>query len=523
MNPDTRKATSRPLAIAKRLTKTPLDEHAIYSKIVILTGESDVLRSDNGRWCFMASLSLLSRIVGNLVIVLPEIDISFVAEVRKYVTAAWSCRSIRLLRAGEDAPWLVAQAVLNVGTRITQGRLCTTINSNGWVARVTNGVSLPEDVSQSNALAALMAASLGVTEVFKRVFEVSIDLAPPVERIDYSLFEQCTSPTNLGPHLPPAIQLPNALMIGGGAIGNGNAWLLARLPMLGRLHLIDKQDFAEENLGTCILIEKEGWLNYPKAKRLAHWLDANSKLTVTWEKASIETAKSSSAIRKMAIDLVINGLDDVDARREAQMLWPRILVDGGINDVGAAVIQHRLDRHGMACLRCWFQPEEKNQKLVQARLTGLDIRSLASLDRFLDEADIARADTSKREWLREQTKQNKTLCSILSEAALNQKLGVNIDTNFRPSVPFVATAASAMSLAEVIKALLFPNRTSTGLVQIANLFVGVDATLISLDRGTTANCQCVTHRALIERLANQRCSHLHDTSTGCNGSHTALA
>jgi hypothetical protein len=45
-----------------------------------------------------------------------------------------------------------------------------------------------------------------------------------------------------------------------------------------------------------------------------------------------------------AASLILNGLDDVNARRATQRLWPSVIVDGGINEVGAAVVQHRLDR-----------------------------------------------------------------------------------------------------------------------------------------------------------------------------------
>lgn len=504
MKPNKYKATSRPLAVARRLSKTPLDDDGVYSKSVILTAEEAVLSSENGRWCFMASLSLLSRIVGNLVIVLPAIAPGFEDSVRTAAGAAWTRGSIRVLKTGEIAPWTTAHAVLNVGTRVIPGCLCTTINCNGWIARVSNAPPLPTDVSQSNPLAALMAASLGVAEVFKRVFEASIEIAPPVGRIEYSLFDQSTSPTGLGPDLPREIHMPDTLLVGGGAIGNGIAWLLARLPLLGRLHLIDKQDFADENLGTCILLELNGWLGHPKAKRLSDWLNANSKLTVTWEKALIENAKSSEAVRTMAIDLIVNGLDDVEARRQSQTLWPSILIDGGINDVGAAVTQYRLDREGMACIRCWFEPDPVDEKLMQSQLTGLDNQSLTSLDRLLDEGDILRADAGKRAWLRNQIQDGKKLCSIISEAALTQKLGVEVRGDFRPSVPFVATAAAAMSMAEAIKAVAFPSRPSTGLTQIANLFVGADATLINLNRAAAANCECVAHAGLIRRLAKQR-------------------
>jgi molybdopterin/thiamine biosynthesis adenylyltransferase len=504
MKPDAKKATSRPLEVAKRLSKAPLDEATIYGKTVILTGESEALNYENGRWCFMASLSLLTRVVGDLVVVLPQCPGGFESEVRKVVAAAWSRGSIRVSGDGEARPWKQANAVLNVGANAIAGCPCTIVNCNGWVARVSNGVSLPLENHQSNAMAALMAASFGVTEVFKRVFDVSPDIAPLIDRIDFSLFEQSTSFSGLGPELPATIELMDTLLVGGGAIGNGIAWLLTRLPIRGRLHIIDKQNFAEENLGTCILVEVEGWLGHPKAERLTEWLLANSQLAVTGEKALIEEAKSGAIVKDIAIDLVINALDDAEARREAQTLWPRIIVDGGINDVGAAVTQHRLERSGMACLRCWFESKAENEKVSQSRATGLDIQSLADSNRLIEEEDIARADPSKREWLREQKNEGKTICSIISEIALSKKLGVEVSGNFRPSVPFVATAAAAMTMAEAVKAVVFSSQRFNGMVHIANLFVGANKTLISLNMPALATCQCVAHRYLIEQLAEKR-------------------
>ncbi len=98
-----------------------------------------------------------------------------------------------------------------------------------------------------------------------------------------------------------------------------------------------------------------GWLGHSKAERLATWLQQNSELRVTGEKALIESAKSGSIIASLAVNLVLNGLDDVEVRRAAQDLWPAVIIDGGINEVGAVVTQYRLDHENQACLKCWFE------------------------------------------------------------------------------------------------------------------------------------------------------------------------
>lgn len=77
--------------------------------------------------------------------------------------------------AGTTRAGVYAVAILNVGTGVRPHLPWTAINSNGWVARVSSGpTALPADTDQSNPLAALMAASFGVTEVFKRVFGIGI-------------------------------------------------------------------------------------------------------------------------------------------------------------------------------------------------------------------------------------------------------------------------------------------------------------------------------------------------------------
>jgi hypothetical protein len=505
MKVDTNKAISRPLAVAIKLAGNSIVQVNVYTKLVVLTGDRNVLLSQNGHWCFMDALTLLSRIVGNLVVMLPDNVPKLTAEATEFCQRAWHHGSLRVINTIDLDLLETADAILNVGTRIDQSRPWTVVNSNGWVARVSSGQEpLPDDVDQSNPMAALMAASFGATEVFKRIFEVPQEVAPLWDRFEFSLFEQTTTPTSCGPRLIDEIRIPDTLMIGGGAIGNGIALIASRLPLSGRIHLVDKQDYADENLGTCILTEREGWLGEPKAVRLAAWLRQRSVLTVSGEKALIESAKSGPTVTSLAINLVLNGLDDPEARRSAQDLWPAIIVDGGINEIGAAVTQFRLDQQGHACLKCWFETEQVDERKEQSRLTGLSINSLTDGGRQLTDEDIARAAEDKQAWLRERKQERKTLCSIISEAALTLKLGVDVEDGFTPSVPFIATAAAAMVMAEAIKALVFPSTPIVANFQIANLFIGPEESSISLSRFPSRTCQCVVHRTTIDNLAQRK-------------------
>ncbi len=503
---------SRPLGVARALGAAGLGEDDVLAKTVILTGEQVALNTANGRWCFLNSLRLLCRFVGPLSVVLPQGVPGFEQEVRRLASRLWSRRGVTVLLDGEPLHSNSAAAALSIGFSANRDARWTTINSNGWVTRVSSEpLALSSDMQQDNPLAAMLAASLGVMEVFKRVYEIPSEAAPLLGLTQFSLFELSTSPSGLGPPLPSDITLPDALLVGAGAIGNAIALLLSQLPVAGRLHIVDKQAFERENLGTCMLLDLISWVGESKAERLAAWLSSNSKLSCTGEAVLIADASSGEHLPGMAVDLVFNGLDDVQARHDAQLLWPSVLVDGGINAIGVAVVTHRLDQPSGACLRCTFALQAADERALQAQLTGLSVASLdAGLDRQLTELDVEAAAEANRDWLRQRMKAGKTLCATISEA--QQSLGVQFAEGFRPSVPFVASAAAALSVAQALKALLFPDAPFVQRFQMESLFIGPE-TSVSLHTDARSTCECVAHRRIIEQLVSRRARRL--TLTAC--------
>jgi len=507
-------ASSRPLGVAEGLGSSLLDEAVIFSRPVVLTGERETLATQNGRWCLLDSLRLLSRIVGPLTVVLPTGLADLEAEVQQLADRVWTPGTVTVVVDGAPVAMESAVAILNVGSGVNPHLPWTAINSNGWVARVSSGqTALAADTDQSNPLAALMAASFGITEVFKRVFGIPSDIAALLDATQFSLFELTTSPTSLGPPLPAMMSLPDTVMVGAGAIGNGIALVLSQLAVHGRLHIIDKQDYRRENFGTCTLLDDESWLDTSKAQRLAAWLDRADGLRCTGEEAFVADARSGSFVREMSVELVLNGLDDVRARHDAQMLWPSVLVDGGINSVGAAVRTHRLDRPHGACMRCSFRLPPVSERELQSKVTGLSTTSLESdLGRPLNEQDVADAKEPMREWLQEQVALGKSVCSTISEAQ-SRSLGIEFDEGFNPSAPFVATASAALVVAQALKALFYPDAEYTQRFQMESIFIGPEASLGVLTRADPG-CECVTHRAVIDRVASRRTRQVQGRSNG---------
>lgn len=496
-------ASSRILATADALMGEHVTDAPMFSRTVVLIGESATLQSANGRWCFLGALRLLIRVVGDLEVILPYGTDEFEREVQGVCTT--NCfRAPPRIRFG--APHEIprsAAAVLNVGSNIDVTYPWTSINSQGWVARVSSGSqSLPESVSQPNPMASFLAASLGVAEVFKRIVGVPEDRAPMFERVEFSLFELSTEFADHGPALPESLSLPNTLLVGAGAIGNGIAWLLSQLSLQGRIHIVDSQSYGDENLGTCVLLEKAEWVGRDKAMLLAAWLSSHSQLQVTGERALVGDALAGADMRALAPALIMNGLDNVPARHEVQLAWPDLLIDGGISEAGVAVVQHRLASRNRACLRCAFELRGVDHRKSQQALTGLSQDALNNPHQVLSVAHIQTAAPDKQAWLREQVRIGKTVCSVVSEAALSA-LGVDAPAGFRPSVPFVATAASALVVAEMVKALQFNDREFPQTFTMGSLFLG-PRSAVRLNRPAKPSCVGVARRDQILAAKSRR-------------------
>jgi hypothetical protein len=152
-----------------------------------------------------------------------------------------------------------------------------------------------------------MAASIGVTEVFKLVYGVPAEVAPCLEREYFNLFSLTDDDPAVGPDLPPHPSLPDTLLLGGGAIGNAIAHLLERVRPRGRLIIIDKDAFAPENRGTCMLLDDRDWLKRSKAEALAEYLTPGYGGSVAGWRGRIEDAIGGDLLQGYDIDLVLGG------------------------------------------------------------------------------------------------------------------------------------------------------------------------------------------------------------------------
>ncbi len=150
--------------------------------------------------------------------------------------------------------------------------------------------------------------------------------------------------------------------------------------------------------------------------------------------------------------IVLNGLDDIDARHEAQKIWPDLAIDGAIGaDFHCQVSCHPWPGDP-ACLICLFQhPATERVENIHTRATGLPAALIDDPDARLTEAHVASAAKDKRTWLAERV--GRTICSVTSEAVTKLLSADTHRSGFEPSVPFVACMSACMVVTELVRFL----------------------------------------------------------------------
>lgn len=485
MNEDLR--FSRLRASVAKLADASFEPQRFLEQPVLLTGTADVLATDNGGEMARCALLLLMRTTKSLTVALPEGQEPLEREL-----CEWALR-----HAWDEVPQFMSPpidparyaAILSIGGAPRADLPWTVITSNGWTLRVTSTAApVNQTCDVSNPVGALAAASLGVGEVFKRLLKLRDDKGQLLDGCVFSLWSY-TDEDAPGPALPEVLDV-DLLVAGGGAIGNGVAHLLSRLPLRGRCRILDRQTYGEENWGTCLRLTRAA-AHEPKAVFLTE-LFAGS-LVADPVQCQVEELEQDPTWRTPPI--VLSGFDNVEARHAVQDLWPDLIIDGAIGQRLECQVSAHPWSSPAACMRCLFKrPAGEQAEVVQQRMTGLAPATLADPTRPLSEVDVAAAAPERREWLAAQI--GKPICSVLEAAGLLSS--VEMESGFRPSVPFVATFSSCMMATELVRHL------TTGVVGVEPRFFF--SVLWGPQFGDHypedrhQDCVCVTRAANIDRV-----------------------
>lgn len=369
-----------------------------------------------------------------------------------------SCNSLARQIHGRDArvetlqkvPCYGFDAIVNVGSEILAGLPSVTINSGGWVARFATGNSGASELhwkpEKPNPLGALAAACCGAGAAFFFILGKPRTLLGEI-----SLFAgEAGNPGVLGPGpaLPESLLRLDAFLVGCGAVSNGWAYAVKRLPIIGKLEAIDRQSVRFENIGPYIAVGGEA-VGRPKAVVLKEMLAPAIDVTPRsdqWEFFKI-WLKHGLAVPP----LVIAGLDNVGTRHSVQRLWPETMIDMGSQELQSQVIVKHSRSDGLCLLRALnMPPDEMDWAEGLAKATGLDATFIANDPTGeITQAEIDAAPESLKAKLRGAL--GKPRCGYINHQSVELE---GFETDFAPAVPFVTAFSGIVGAAETMKWLM---------------------------------------------------------------------
>lgn len=405
----------------------------------------------DARQAFLLAVNMLLRFCPRLIVGADDRSLSLAKSARALgSTILQSDSAVEVV--SPDMNWSRFDSVLTVGRRPAHVPAAVTINSNGWLARLSTvpGAVLPWRQSRTNAIGALAAACLGVGAVAS--FLLKIPVGP--HAFELSLLEHgagALETLDFGPDLPTVPLRMDAHVFGCGGVTNGWAYTIRRLPIHGRLEAVDKQSLREENLGPYVLSSRAD-LGRPKVELIKRNLERVIQVTPRPEPLEFHRVRLELGLARMP-RMVVAGLDDILARHVVQRLWPDILIDMAGGGTTTQLVVHHAGGSGMCLLEALRPPHGTADFAVHmAAATGLSAERIRSspTDLILEE-DVTAAAPQHREALEAARRRGRPVCGRITDHNLYEE---GYSEDFTPAVPFVAAFSGVVGASETMKAMM---------------------------------------------------------------------
>ena len=343
-------------------------------------------------------------------------------------------------------------AIVNVGTKVLAGLPSATINSSGWIARLATARSgastLPWRPEKPNPLGALAAACLGAGAAFLAILD-----RPLSSLMETSLFTHEEGPPGslrTGPPLPDTPLSLDAFLVGCGAVTNGWAYAVKRLPVVGKLQAIDSQSVRIENLGPYVAAGRDSVDKLtPKVVLIRDVLWPGVEVVPRADQWEFFKIRLRNEIR--VPQLIVSGLDNVTTRHSVQRLWPETLIDMAAGELQSQVIVKHRSGDGQCLLDALtIPPNEDHWSKNLARKTGMSAGMIANDPTGgITQAEIDAAPQNKKSKL--QGALGKPRCGYINHTSLELE---DYDPDFAPAVPFVTAFSGVAGAAETVKWLM---------------------------------------------------------------------
>lgn len=378
-------------------------------------------------------------------------------------------------------------------------RSCVRIVPDGYGAHLVRD-GLIDQKRPPYATGHMLAAAFGAGEAFTVAADIAVDPTtrqPVMSFCPVTLSDDVTA----APDLPVGTEIDSALL-GLGAVGTAAAVILSGMGLRGSLLVADRQQFAEENIGTYSL----GTAADAAAK--THKVDLTAELLrphfdVREHRGDIAELPARVDANELPWPhMVLSAVDSIDARHDVQRLWADHHIDGG---TGSTTVGLHHARAEGPCLLCFF-PTHTGGPTPEQRLAdqlGIDVGALGRDELWTDE-EIAALPASADP--RMATLIGKPKCATANLLGLTSLPGAD---DYRPSVPFVSQQAACLLVGRLIAELLSPSPGQavdapprTNFAQYETLLGPAWADLEGRDPSSV--CYCQQRSPIIARVRDYR-------------------
>jgi hypothetical protein len=472
---------SRPLRLGEVVTGRPASEleRHLAEQTVFVSADPDLPGALAAARDLVATLA---RMPGQLLVGSAELSadqrdelIATATSVRPDAIAASTADHAVHVHFGVDAPPEAIRAI-----------------PDGYGAHIASdcGITLSQH-RPATALGSALAAAFAATEAFKVVAAVPVARAPLHPRLSFCPVT-VTSDVTAAPDPPTSLDVDMAL-VGLGAVGSASAAIIGQLPLAGSAVLIDRERFAPENLATYSLGDAQTAEAMPWKVELGATAISNLDTTLTTEPVEIIPGEIDAGLRAWP-QIIISGLDSIQARHATQRIWPDLLIDAATGETMVGVHVANPDR---PCLMCFLPPRHDGPSAAErmAAATGLPVSRAARGDNPLTEEDLVDLTAAQRAMLTPHL--GKPVCGLADAFGLSS---LQAD-GYLPAIPFAAQQAACLGVGRLLAHLLGVERRDN-IVQY-DVFRGPGLATID-SYAHRPDCYCTERHNTIARVREMR-------------------
>lgn len=328
-------------------------ENRLSRSAIEIAFDGNAVKSNEGKATLELTIRILARLYPKIALTQLEPNVIDYKQQLTYLAQAIN-PEIEL-----DAKYTVATVSIG-STGITRETPVFYIGSDGWNVRFSQYAPVGSTDSL-NPFAAGAAACFGAANVFRHVFadqlkNAHLDTAFNLSLIDFEKKNNSGEvPRNDIINVPLA--LPETILVGLGAIGNGTVWALSKIPTLnGTLHLIDPEKVDLSNLQRYVLADQDD-KDRNKSELAINYLKETSLNIIPhhadW--SSFLTDRNS-----WTLDTVLVAVDNAPDRISIQGSLPKHILNAWTQPTDLGISRH-FDFLKDACLACLYPPRQGTQ------------------------------------------------------------------------------------------------------------------------------------------------------------------